>query len=701
MISGRKALWATTALVGMIGAAAQAQMSTSTFEEQVSAGRDAYAANCAICHGETLAGGQFAGALKGPVFLSSWGDVPAAALRDYITSSMPPGGSSRLETADFDSLTALILHENGGRTEDALSGDMAISMPPAPTIEEQNALGIGGISPLVAAPSWPEPVDRFANFTPVTQDMLSNPAPENWMSWRRGHNGHGFSPLDQINRDNVGDLTIAWAQALPVGPNMAEPLIRDGVLYAHGFGDEVFAFDATDGRPLCLYQRQLPDGIDPLSKKSIALWGNLVITATSDLNLLALDARTGRPVWDVSMMDGSPPAHRANGGPIVADGVAMMGITTTEAGGGLIVAVDVETGEQLWTFDTVAKTGQLGGDTWNEIPDEERRGGSVWTSGTYDEETGLALWGVAQSYDTGPLRDLVEGSNNDALFTNSTLAFEPRTGELVWYFQHMHNDQYDLDWVFERTIGTVTVDGEERRVVITGGKEGLFDAVDAATGEYLSTVDMGFQDFIIDIDPETGRKTPDPALLPGRDRPGVFMCPHAGGGRNWSPTVFEQETSRLFVNARDTCMEMRPSEGGFLTSGVDIFYSFPRDSDGNFGFVQALNMETGEVLWEARRRAPYNMGMLGTAGGLLFSGGMDRQFIAFDMDTGEELWTTGLTGVPNASPVTYSVDGKQYIAIVTGMGNPLAFGLPGYTPEIPLPPVNSSSLYVFALPDQD
>jgi alcohol dehydrogenase (cytochrome c) len=178
------------------------------------------------------------------------------------------------------------------------------------------------------------------------------------------------------------------------------------------------------------------------------------------------------------------------------------------------------------------------------------------------------------------------------------------------------------------------------------------------------------------------------------------MCPHAGGGRNWSPTAFNQSTGQLFVNARDTCMELVPTpEGGFLSSGVNVFYSAPADSDGNYGMLQSIDMSSGEVLWETRRRAPYDVGVLATAGGLLFTGGMDREFLAYDQADGRQLWRSGLTGVPNGSPITYSVDGRQYVAVVTGMGNPLAFGLPNFTPELPVPPVNSSSIYVFALPE--
>lgn len=689
-------LLASAGVSAMAFAVAGSAQQGASLDEQLDHGRQAYATNCAACHGADLSGGQFAGTLKGSVFLSTWGEQPSGELLEYISTSMPPGGSGRLDAETYAALTALILAENEVDTTLTLA---AASLPAlSPDDEAGNEIGLPGITSRYPFPESPPLPDLFADYTPVTQAMLDDPTPENWMAWRRGHEAHGYSPLDQITPENVDDLSIAWAQALPLGPTMSEPLVRDGVMYVHAYGEEVFAFDAATGRQLWRYRRQMSEGTLMQGKKTIALWDDLLIMATSDLHMMALDARTGRPVWDVHIPNSEE--TRSNGGPLVADGVVMIGLATQRLGGGLIAAFDAETGEHLWNFDTVAKTGTLGGDTWNGVPDEERNGGSVWTSGSYDAETGLALWGVAQTYDTGPVRDLIPGGNNDGLFTNSTLAFEPRTGELVWYFQHMANDQYDLDWVFERVIGDIEVDGEERRVVITGGKEGLFDTIDARTGEYIDTADMGFQTFIIDIDPETGRKTPNPALLPGRDRDPVFMCPHAGGGRNWSPGAFDEDSAMLFMSARDTCMEMRPVEGGFLSSGVDIYYSAPADSDGNFGILQGIDMETGEVVWEHRRRVPYDAGVLATGSGLLFTGAMDREVLAYSQQTGEQLWRTGLPGMPNASPITYSVDGRQYVAVVTGMGNPLAFGLPNFTPETPLPEVNSSAVYVFALDEE-
>ncbi|HEX9805606.1 MAG TPA: PQQ-binding-like beta-propeller repeat protein, partial [Alteraurantiacibacter sp.] len=468
---------------------------------------------------------------------------------------------------------------------------------------------------------------------------------------------------------------------------------HDGVLYIYGFGDEVLAFDAKTGSLLWRYRRHLPEGAALTSKKTMALWGDRIYAATSDLHLIALDAKTGRPIWDKPITD--RPGFRNPGGPLVADGVVMQGLTTQEPGGGLIVALDAATGEYLWTFQTIAQPGAPD-DSWNGLPADERRGGSVWTSGSYDSETGLALWGTAQTYDTGPLLVRKEGERNDALYTDTTLAIVPRTGELKWFFQHMKNDQWDLDWVFDRTVATLEVAGEPRRVVMTSGKEGLFDVLDAKTGKYIKTVDMGLQDFVTAIDPETGEKIIDPAKLPQKDKT-VFMCPHAGGGRNWSPTSFNPDTQDLFVVARDVCMAMVPASPGFLSAGVNIDYAAPPDGDGKYGILQALDMREGKVKWEVRQRAPYDMGVLTTAGGVLFTGSVDRQVMAYDQETGREIWRMGLAGVPNASPITYAVDGRQYVAMVVGHGNPLSFGIPT-TPELVMPPVDNSSIYVFALP---
>ncbi|MEO6153638.1 MAG: PQQ-binding-like beta-propeller repeat protein [Croceibacterium sp.] len=675
-----------TALGG--GGIAWAQAS-GDFAAQAAAGRSAYAQNCAACHGSALNNGEFAPVLKGPEFLAKWGGASAAKLEDYIHTSMPPANPGGLPDETYHALAAFVLQQNG-----------ATNVLPAATTRARGESAVGGLSTrLYPLPPGPKLPDRFAGFTPVTEAELSNPAPADWPAWRRSHLGLGYSPLTQIDTRNVGTMRLAWAQALPAGVNMNEPLVRGGVLYVFGFGDQVFAFDAASGRQLWRYQRRLPKEAQLNSKKTIALYGDKLLAATSDNHIVALDARTGRPMWDVALTERT--GLRTIGGPLAADGVVMQGLASQAAGGGLIAGFDIATGKKLWSFDTVAKPGQLGGDSWNGVPGDQRKGGSVWTSGSYDPVNHLALWGVGNTYDTGPLRDLKPGMNNDALFTESTLAFEPHSGKLVWYYQHNRNDQYDLDWVFDRVIGRLDVAGKPRRVVITGGKSGLFDALDAATGKYLKTYDMGIQDYIDRIDPVTGDKHVKAGMSPGRDKPPVFMCPHGGGGRNWSPTSWNPQTRAFFVNARDVCTDLTPTTGaGLLSTGVNAVYAAPPNGDGKYGVLQAIDFQNGKLLWEVRRRQTPDMGILTTAGGIVMTGWMDRQVVAYDQRTGKELWSSGVTGVPNASPITYSVDGKQYIAIVTGAGNPLSSGIPDVIPETQMPSVNSSSVYVFALPDQ-
>lgn len=687
--------------IGAFSLAASTPAAETSFDSQVQQGRTAYVNDCAACHGNTMDNGTFAPALKGASFQAKWGGQGTDKLYDYIRASMPPGNTGGLPDETYAAIVAAMLAENGAKLNSPLRPDAAqlaaIIVPKEAVTADAADVGFGGISTRRPLPDWPARPDRFAAFTPVTDAMLNAPAGENWLAWRGSHTGQGFSPLKQIDTGNVKNLTVAWAQSLPAGPNMAEPLVRDGVMYAYGFGDEVFALDATNGDVLWRYQRK-HDAPPATSKKTIALYGDKVLLATGDLHMVALDARTGKPVWDVPITD--KPGFRIPGGPLAADGVVMIGMATQEAGGGQIDGFEIETGKHLWTFHTVARPGAPGGDTWNGLPLDKRHGGSVWTSGSYDAENKLALWGVAQTYDTGPLRDRKPGMNNDGLYNDATLALNPRTGELVWYFQHMKNDQWDLDWVFDRVIGTLERNGKQQRVVMTAGKIGLFDTVDAKTGKYLSTLDMGIQDIVTGVDPKTGDKIYDPAKIPDGGAP-FFACPNGGGGRNWSPTAFNQGTGHLFVNARDVCMDIVPGKPGFLTTGINMRYAAPEGSDGRYGMLQGLDMQNRKIAWTVHQRAPYSMGILATAGGLLFTGSVDRQFIAYDQADGKVLWRTGVTDIPNASPISYSVDGKQYIAIVTGRGNPLSFGLGALTPEIQLPPVNSSAIYVYALPAKE
>ena len=236
------------------------------------------------------------------------------------------------------------------------------------------------------------------------------------------------------------------------------------------------------------------------------------------------------------------------------------------------MSLDAESGEESWRFATIPSPEQAGGHTWNGIPHEARNGGSVWIPGSYDPESNLAFFGPGNTYDTAPLRDPVgrPGVTNDGLYLDSTLALDPDTGALAWHFQHQANGQWDLDWAFERQIMELPVDGEPTRVVVTVGKQAIFDVLELETGRYLSSLDLGLQTGIVAIDPTTGAKTQDPMLIPG-DGETKTLCPHVSGGRGWLPTAYDKSTNVVYVPIVEACMDLVPvpdGERGSLTTGV-------------------------------------------------------------------------------------------------------------------------------------
>jgi len=702
---------AAVVLMLVLAASTLAQAPAGFTTAQAEAGRAAYAQNCAACHGESLQGGQFGPTLKGSAFQAHWGGASLGELYAYVRRSMPPAAVGQLSEATYAAILARLMADNGVQP-----GDAALTLDPAVLAslkvpgqalsgqEQLRAGGFMGVTPGVRVPAWPQRPNPLQHISPVTEAMLSAPAPGEWLSWRRGHQGQGFSPLQQITRDNIEHLQMVWSLTLPAGPNTIEPLFHDGVLFVYAYGDRVFALDGETGDELWRYERRLPDSTRLTSKRVMALWGSNLYAATSDGHIVALDAKTGRVVWDRDVGQG---VGRISGGPLVANGVVMQGLVGAQIpGGSSIAALDAGTGEPLWRFHTVAQPGQPGGDSWNGLPLEKRSGGSVWTSGTYDAGLDLAYFGTGQTYDTGPLRfpSGKPGVTSDALYTDTTLAFHPRSGQLVWYFQHMKNDQWDMDWAFERAVVPLQVDGRTRKAVVTSGKEGWFDALDAATGEYLEHFDMGLQNFITGVDPKTGTKRIDPAMLPGGLDHAITICPFDGGGRNWMPTSHDVQRGVFYVVAVDACAALTPvpkgQKGGFLTTGVNPSISPRPDSDGRYGLLQAIDTHTGKTLWKARQRAPQTTGVLATAGGVVFAGALDRRYSAYDASSGAKLWSVGLPEVPNGTPISYAIHGRQYVALIAGYGSPSTTTWPGLVPEITLPPVRSSAVFVFALPEK-
>jgi PQQ-dependent dehydrogenase (methanol/ethanol family) len=690
-------------LVMLVWVDASAQdLALSFTTAQSTMGREAYTETCIVCHGPNLDDGPLGSPLKGDAFMHKYGGQSVRALFDVTRTTMPADNPGSLPIETYAALVAFMLDEN-----EIVAGDAPLPTDVATLATMQ--VPAGGFSFMAYSPytardaiDRPTPLDRFEA---VTDDAIAKPPPGDWLGWRRSYDAQGFSPLDEIDTRNVDDLRLAWSWTLPAGSTEGVPVVRDGTLFVEGYGDIVQALDAETGDLLWQYTHALEPGASAFHKRGLALHGNRLFIGTSDVHVVALDVATGEPVWDTRIGDFRI-REGINGGPLVVRGKVVIGTTGTgvgaKPGGPQIVGLDEQTGEIAWRLGTIARPGEPGGESWNGIPFDQRSGASVWTPPSYDPGTGLVYFGTGNTYDTGPLLPPSDapGVTNDALYTNSTLAVDPDTGRLVWYFQHFPNDQWDLDWAFERQIVDLRIDGAMRRVVLTAGKIGIYDALDARTGEFLFSIDLGLNNIVTEIDTRTGEKHVDRSRYPNG---GVqLICPHGAGAKNFLPAAYIAARHTVVVPLNEACMDLFPVPGGGtggLSSGVNWGIRPRPDSDGNYGRLEAIDLETHEPVWTVRQRAPQTSGVLATAGDLVFAASFDRNLRAYDAHNGRMLWETRLNDVSSSSPISYAVDDKQYIAIVVGEGGFHARSFAPLVPELKSPPNRGAAIWVFALPD--
>ena len=550
----------------------------------------------------------------------------------------------------------------------------------------------------------------LSRLTPVTDTMLLSPPDGDWLHWRRTYNVHGFSPLKQINKTNVRSMHSAWSWSLSPSTTQVTPLVHEGVIFVYSAGDHVQALDGTNGEVLWWYDRPAsPDAARgvPQVHRNIAIAGDKLFFASDDRHEVALDIKTGKVVWDHAFADGKD--WRMTAGPMVVKGKVIQGTSGCPSGGCPIIALDANTGQEAWRFYTVAKADQPDGNSWNGLPDDQRFGASVWLAGSYDPALNLVYFGTGNTYHW---QELLKGgpnktpqTNRDGLYVDSTLALNPDTGKLVWHYQHLPQDYWDLDFAFERTIATMPVNGKMRKLVCTTGKMVWTDCLDAATGEFVLSHDAGLQNIIKSYDPKTGRKTYNEEAIPdltGRRR--NLQCSAGYGDKNWPAGSFDARTGVVFTSLVEVCGESAPTMFGpnekAYTQGQETRIArYQPGSDGNIGRLDAVNWATGKTLWSTRQRASMTSAVVATAGGLIFAGDADRWFKAFDQATGKVLWQTRLNDVINAYPITYSVRGKQYVAVVTGCcGNGRLMNMHQLTPEIVAPRGNASVLWVFEAP---
>ncbi|NQV69030.1 MAG: PQQ-binding-like beta-propeller repeat protein [Pseudohongiella sp.] len=565
---------------------------------------------------------------------------------------------------------------------------------------------------------------QITDYQSVTEDLLSNPPAGDWLNWRGTQDGWGYSALDQINSENVGQLQLVWSWAMDdTGAGEAAPLIHDGVMFLPGPRGVIQALDAANGDLIWEYRPgitpalegsnakalgpdQLGDAAMPATafagvgrgvQKNIAIYGELIYSATENASITAIDARTGLLVWETPVADPALGYYYV-AGPIVANGTLVTGINGCERYKDdvcFITGHDPLSGEELWRTSTVARPGEPGGDTWDDLPLRFRAGSDAWIAGSYDPIANLVYWGTAQAK---PWARAVRGTAGDALYTNSTLALNPDTGEMVWYYQHLPGETHDMDEVFESLL----IDVGGRQSLFKMGKLGILWQLDRVSGEIIAATDIGYQN-IVNVNPTSGAITYRDGQLP-RIGQQIDICPSTSGFKSWRSMAYSPQTSAMYIPIALNCelATFGPTErvlGGGGTGPVRRSnYPHP-ESDGNLGEILALEIPGGEVKWRYRSRAPINTAALTTAGGLVFAGDWDRRVFAFDADDGEVLWQSRLSTSAQGFPISYMIDGKQYIALPAGNGGASwAASLPReLAPELRRPR-NGNSMHVFALP---
>ena len=551
---------------------------------------------------------------------------------------------------------------------------------------------------------------QVRDFRPVTDQMVANPSPNDWLAWRGTTRSHGYSPLDQINRDNARQLQLAWAWVMEPGTQEAAPIVHDGVMYLGNPGGVVQALDGATGDLLWEYRpAALPGGALPQGTvRGIAIYQDRIFVNVPDGRVVALDARTGAVAWSRQVPD-APSSMGFNTAPLAIRGKVISAMTRCARfveEKCAIVAHDAMTGREVWRTQTIPKPGEPAFDSWGDVPYLYRAGVEMWIPGSYDPDLNLVYWSTAQAK---PWTRAARGTDGDALFSNTTLALDPDTGKIVWYRQHVPGETHDLDEAFE----SVLVDVGSRKSLFTMGKFGILWELDRRTGAFVRATDLGFQK-LLDLDPETGRVTYRPGTIPKLEDV-IDQCPSHLGVKNWPSMAYTPETQALYIPFVMSCgrhgyttVEKKPGGGGIGRGPLGTRAPSTTDccmepyvdptTGGNAGGLVAMDT-TGKILWQHRQRAPFVSAALATAGGLVFIADHNRYVYAFDVKTGDVLWRTRTATTGHGFPMTYAAGGRQFVAMPIGTGAPyIEMFAAAMLPDI-TPPRAGNALMVFALPD--
>ena len=506
----------------------------------------------------------------------------------------------------------------------------------------------------------------------VTFGRLVNSAkePQNWMTYSGDYSGKRYSGLDQINLANARTMVAKWVyQTAATGKLETTPLVVDGILYATAQDDRAFALDARTGRPIWMYQRQVPGDIRPCCghvNRGLAILGDKVFLGTLDAHVVALDAKTGAVVWDVVAADYRF-GYSFTVAALAVKNLVVIGVSGGEYGvRGFIDAYDADTGERKWRFYTVPGPGEPGHETWEG--DSWKVGGApAWNTGTYDAATNQIFWPTGNPAPS----NRGEGRAGDNLYSNSLLALNADTGKMNWYFQFTKHDEHDWD----ATQVPIIIDTPGgKHLIAQANRNGYFYVLDRTSGKLLSATAYGKTTWSDAKDAE-GRPVANKNASPTLE--GHTVCPGALGTTNFMAPTYDSQTGLFYVTARDQCdifsTAPQPYEAGHAFYGSAYFPS--EEAEPYRGFLKAIDPATGEIKWKFEHTSPTWSGVLSTAGGLVFSGDAEGNFIAFDAASGKPLWHFQMGGAVYAAPMAFAVDGKEFVAIAAGSAV-YAFGLP-------------------------
>jgi alcohol dehydrogenase (cytochrome c) len=505
-------------------------------------------------------------------------------------------------------------------------------------------------------------ITNSVTYAQVTSERLVNSArePQSWLTYSGDYAGRRFSGLKQINVANASSLVTKWVyQTAATGKLETTPLVVDGILYATAQEDRAFALDARTGRPIWMYQHAVPPDIRPCCgrvNRGVAVSGNKVFLGTLDAHLIALDAKTGNVVWDVAAVDYRN-GYSFSLAPLAVKNLVIVGVSGGEYGiRGFIDAYEAETGKRKWRVYTTPGPGEPGHDSWEG--DSWKIGGApAWITGTYDPVTNQLFWPTGNPAPS----NRGEGREGDNLFSNSLLALDADTGKMNWYFQFTRHDVHDWD----ATQVPILIDVHGKHLIAQANRNGFFYVIDRSTGKLLSAEAYARITWSDSKDAE-GRPAPNSTSAPTLE--GRTVCPGALGSTNWMSPSFSPDAGLFYVTVREQCdifsTAPQPYEAGHAYYGSAYF---PSDKAEPYqGALRALDPETGKLKWEFRHVSPTWSGVLSTAGGLVFTGDAEGNFIALNATSGKTLWHFQMGGAVYASPITYAIDGKQFVAIAAG-----------------------------------